>query len=93
VHSAPLALAAAAIPAGYAAVIVVGALVTRRGLSARASAWYPLVLVTMHTSWGAGFLASTIANRARAVGRLIDSAGPTAEPVRQSRRQAQDGRR
>jgi hypothetical protein len=92
VHSGVLTLAASVIPAGYAVVIVVGALATRRGLSARASAWYPLVLVTMHTSWGAGFLASTITNRARAVGRLLDRARPSAEPARQRRRQAQQMR-
>jgi hypothetical protein len=70
----------------------VGALATRRGLSARASAWFPLVLVTMHMSWGAGFLASTITNRARAVGRLLDRARLSAKPARQRRRQEQETR-
>ncbi|HEX2306902.1 MAG TPA: glycosyltransferase family 2 protein [Jatrophihabitantaceae bacterium] len=92
VHSGTLALAATAIPAGYAAVIVVGALATRRGLSARASAWYPVVLVTMHTSWGAGFIASTMANRARALGRVVGRVRPSAKPARQLRRQAQEMR-
>ena len=91
-HSAALAVAAVAVPAGYAAFIVVGALATRRGLGARASAWYPVVLVTMHTSWGTGFLASTIANRVRAFGRLMDRSRSAAEPARQLRRQAQEMR-
>jgi succinoglycan biosynthesis protein ExoA len=90
VHSAALSLAAAVIPAGYAAVIVAGAFATRRGLGVRASAWYPLVLVTMHTSWGVGFIASTIANRARAVGRLIGRVDPSAGPDRQPKRHAQE---
>ncbi|MCW2496477.1 glycosyltransferase family 2 protein [Jatrophihabitans sp.] len=51
-----LALIAAAVPLGYLAVILAAATVTRRGLGPAASAWYPLVLVTMHLSWGSGFL-------------------------------------
>jgi hypothetical protein len=56
IGSGTVAIAAAAIPAGYLGVVVLGAVATRRGLSARASAWYPVALVTMHLSWGAGFL-------------------------------------
>jgi succinoglycan biosynthesis protein ExoA len=78
-HSAAVAAVAAALPAAYAGVIVVGALASRRGLTAKATAWYPLVLVTMHTSWGSGFLASTIANRARAVHRLVGGRGRPVE--------------
>lgn len=70
-HSAALAIAAATVPAAYGAVILVGALASRRGLGAKASAWYPVVLVTMHTAWGSGFLASTIGNRARALTRIV----------------------
>ncbi|SHG22517.1 Glycosyltransferase like family 2 [Jatrophihabitans endophyticus] len=48
---------AGAAPAGYLAVVLGGAARSRRGLSRGASAWYPAVLVTMHLSWGSGFLA------------------------------------
>ncbi len=54
--SAVISLGAAVVPVGYLAVILAAALATRRGLSARSSAWYPVALVTMHMSWGTGFL-------------------------------------
>jgi hypothetical protein len=47
---------AAVVPGGYLAVILGSAAATRRGLDARASAYYPVALVTMHLSWGWGFL-------------------------------------
>ncbi len=76
VHSAALAVAAVAVPAAYLGVVLAGAVATRRGLDARASAYYPVALVTMHMSWGAGFLAGAAADglrrlrpgRARAAG-------------------------
>lgn len=43
-------------PVGYALVIGIGSLIVGRGLPA--SAWWrlPIVLATMHGSWGCGFL-------------------------------------
>jgi hypothetical protein len=55
-----LAALAGAVPLGYAAVIVGGAALTRRGLGPKESALYPVVLATMHTSWGAGFLRAAL---------------------------------
>ena len=67
VHSAALSLVAAAVPASYLAVVVAGSLATRRGLDARTSALYPVVLVTMHLSWGLGFLRGAGTDAVRAV--------------------------
>jgi hypothetical protein len=47
------------LPAGYAAAVLGGAAVVGRDLPARARAWLPLVLATMHFSWGVGFLTSS----------------------------------
>ena len=49
---------AAVLPAGYLALVLGGAAVEGRGLAPGAWARLPLVLVTMHLSWGAGFLTS-----------------------------------
>jgi len=46
------------VPGAYAGGVTVGALVIRRGLSWKATAALPLVLATMHGSWGLGFLTS-----------------------------------
>jgi hypothetical protein len=46
------------LPGGYAAAIVVGAVVTGRGLPPSAWTRLPLVYATMHISWGLGFLTS-----------------------------------
>ena len=43
-------------PAGYVTAVLVAAPAVARGLPWRARAWFPLVVATMHTSWGAGFL-------------------------------------
>jgi glycosyltransferase involved in cell wall biosynthesis len=45
-------------PLGYAALVVVGGLVAARGHGAAVAARMPLVLATMHGSWGVGFLTS-----------------------------------
>jgi hypothetical protein len=54
--SAALAVAAAAPPVGYLAIVLAGSALTGRGLGAEASRWYPVVLATIHLSWGTGFL-------------------------------------
>lgn len=46
------------LPGGYAAAIVVGAVLTGRGLPVSAWVRLPLVYATMHVSWGVGFLTS-----------------------------------
>lgn len=46
------------LPAGYAVAVLAGSLVVGRGLPPRSRLWLPLVLATMHGSWGVGFLAS-----------------------------------
>ncbi len=43
-------------PAGYLAVVVVGAAAMPRRMDPRARAWLPIVLATMHLCWGAGFI-------------------------------------
>jgi glycosyltransferase involved in cell wall biosynthesis len=50
-------------PLGYAAAVVAGSLVVGRGLPVRSRAWLPLVIATMHGSWGVGFLTSPRALR------------------------------
>jgi hypothetical protein len=50
-------------PLGYAAAVLVGSAVIGRDLPGRARAWLPLVLATMHGSWGVGFLTSPRALR------------------------------
>lgn len=49
-------LAGAALPCGYLGLVSAGSLVAGRGMPRRARAWLPAVLVTMHLTWGAGFL-------------------------------------
>ena len=43
-------------PAGYAVGILTASLVEGRGLPPRARAWLPVVLATMHMTWGTGFI-------------------------------------
>jgi GT2 family glycosyltransferase len=56
IRSARLAATAALPPGGYAAVVLAGSAATGEGLDPDASRWYPLVLATIHLSWGSGFL-------------------------------------
>ncbi|HKG50498.1 MAG TPA: glycosyltransferase family 2 protein [Actinomycetales bacterium] len=46
------------LPAGYAAVVAAGTVFAGRGLPRRAALRLPVVLPTMHLSWGWGFLTS-----------------------------------
>lgn len=66
-HTGTLALVAAFVPGGYLALVLVGAIATGRGLSARALAWYPVALVTMHLAWGFGFLRGVVTDGLRAL--------------------------
>jgi succinoglycan biosynthesis protein ExoA len=43
-------------PAGYVTALLAATPAVGRGLPWRSQAWFPLVVATMHTSWGAGFL-------------------------------------
>jgi glycosyltransferase involved in cell wall biosynthesis len=47
-----------ALPLGYAALVLAGSAVIGSGLSVADRAWLPVVLPTMHLSWGVGFLTS-----------------------------------
>jgi glycosyltransferase involved in cell wall biosynthesis len=57
------------VPAGYAAAVLGGSAVIGRDLPGRARAWLPLVLATMHVSWGVGFLTSARSLRTPGRGR------------------------
>ena len=46
-------------PLGYAAGVLAGSAVVGGGLPPRSRAWLPVVLATMHGSWGWGFLTSS----------------------------------
>jgi succinoglycan biosynthesis protein ExoA len=46
------------LPAGYLGLVLAGSAMAGRGLPARSRLTMPLVLGTMHMSWGAGFLSS-----------------------------------
>ena len=43
-------------PAGYLAIVLGGSVAMSRRMDPRARAWLPVVLVTMHMCWGAGFI-------------------------------------
>jgi glycosyltransferase involved in cell wall biosynthesis len=45
-------------PVGYLALVIGGSAYVGRGLSLRGRLWVPVALVTMHMSWGVGFLSS-----------------------------------
>jgi succinoglycan biosynthesis protein ExoA len=49
---------AAVLPLGYVAAVVAGSVVESRGLGLGAALRLPVALMTMHLSWGAGFLTS-----------------------------------
>lgn len=66
------------VPLGYAGGVVAGAWVIGRAETPRTRAILPLVIATMHWSWGVGFLSSP--RRLRAAGEL--SPDPRDSPVR-----------
>ena len=51
-------------PVGYAASVIAGSAVLGKGLPPKSKLWLPVVLATMHGSWGVGFLLSPGALRA-----------------------------
>jgi glycosyltransferase involved in cell wall biosynthesis len=53
-----LTLWALTLPVGYLALVLAGSVLVSRGVPGRARLAVPVVLVTMHMSWGAGFLTS-----------------------------------
>ncbi|MEV4616471.1 glycosyltransferase family 2 protein [Kitasatospora sp. NPDC049258] len=57
-----------AVPLGYLAAILGGSAVEGRGLSGKARALLPVALVTMHMSWGFGFLTSPRSLARRVIG-------------------------
>lgn len=77
-HSGAAALAALAVPAGYLCAVVVCSVVTRRGLGLRASLLYPVALVTMHMSWGTGFLQGACRDAGRALRARVRRRSPDA---------------
>jgi len=85
-QSVPVLVGSAVLPAGYLLVVTAGAALTRRGLSAKASALYPGVLVAMHMSWGSGFLTAAAkdawsALRAPARRRSVPATNPRADRI------------
>ncbi|MFD2082086.1 Glycosyltransferase, catalytic subunit of cellulose synthase and poly-beta-1,6-N-acetylglucosamine synthase [Actinopolymorpha cephalotaxi] len=46
------------LPVGYLLAVLAASLVEGRGMSLRGRAWLPVVVATMHMTWGAGFLVS-----------------------------------
>jgi glycosyltransferase involved in cell wall biosynthesis len=63
------------VPLGYAGAVLAGSAVVGRDLPLRARGWLPLVLATMHFSWGLGFLTSPRSLRATSAGRREAGAG------------------
>jgi glycosyltransferase involved in cell wall biosynthesis len=53
-----LSLTALTVPLAYLAGVLVGSLYVGRSLPPRALLYLPIVVITMHMSWGAGFLSS-----------------------------------
>lgn len=84
-----VALIAAIVPVAYLLFILVGSVLTGRGLSSRARLWYPIALVTMHLSWGAGFLWRSCTDILR--GRFRPRAGDAANQRRSTRSDSTPG--
>jgi hypothetical protein len=53
------------LPGGYLALVLVGAAAGSRDLPPKARALLPVVLATMHMTWGSGFLSSWRPDRLR----------------------------
>jgi len=74
--SLPVLLLGFAAPIGYLVTLLIGSVISGRGLPAAARAWLPLVIGTMHVSWGLGFICSprALVHESRA-GRTARRAG------------------
>ena len=70
-----------AVPAVYAGGVVVGSLVVGHGLPARARLWLPVVVATMHLTWGAGFVTSPRTLAGSTGGRDAEAADATDAPL------------
>jgi glycosyltransferase involved in cell wall biosynthesis len=71
VHSVAVAAAALLAPIGYTAVVLFGSAATGEGLDPDARRWYPLVLATIHLSWGSGFLLAAADDLSRDLRRRV----------------------
>lgn len=54
----PWLLVGFALPTGYLLLVLIGSLIEGRGLEPAAKAWLPVVIATMHLSWGSGYVLS-----------------------------------
>jgi glycosyltransferase involved in cell wall biosynthesis len=63
----PWLLAGLALPLGYVGAVLLGSVLTARGLALRAKLWLPVVYATMHMSWGGGFLSQAVQRSRSAV--------------------------
>jgi hypothetical protein len=65
-------------PAGYVVGVVIAGLVEGGGLPLRARAWLPVVLATMHMTWGVGFIVGSRRARGARAGlpRPAERSGP-----------------
>jgi glycosyltransferase involved in cell wall biosynthesis len=63
----PWLLLGLALPLGYVGAVLLGSLLTMRGLPPRAKLWLPVVYATMHLSWGSGFLRQAVQRSRSAV--------------------------
>jgi hypothetical protein len=84
IRSVAVAVGAALVPGTYLTAVAIGCATSRRGLDAAASAWFPVVVVTMHLSWGVGFLSAA----ARDAARALQAGLPWLAAKRQLRRSA-----
>ena len=82
--AAPFFWPALILPLGYLAAILAGSVVTGSGLPAKSRLWLPIAYITMHMSWGLGFLTSPPSlakNAAASLARTQQGTG--ANPARQ----------
>ncbi len=75
--AAPFFWPALILPVGYLAAILAGSVLTGSGMPGKARVWLPVAYVTMHMSWGTGFITSPPGLSKTAATRL----GPGADPV------------
>ncbi|WP_142260693.1 glycosyltransferase family 2 protein [Thermopolyspora flexuosa] len=81
--AAPFFWPALVLPLGYLAAILAGSVATGSGLSAKSRAWLPIAYITMHMSWGLGFLTSPPSLAKNAAARLARTQqGAGANPAR-----------